>query len=120
MPSRRAAQRVVVRWPIRIRQGGCLIEGRVQNASATGILFTSELRFRVGESVAVDVVVSPLAFFRCSLLIVRDQGRSWLDYSYGARFLHLDPVDREILIKALETTGPLQQTAPINFAGPFG
>jgi c-di-GMP-binding flagellar brake protein YcgR len=102
MPNKRSAPRLNAWWPVRIKQGRKTIEARTLNASNTGLLLLSPVRYRTGTKLEADIATSAMAFFRCTIYIVREKLRMNGQWLYGARFMNISPIDREILIRSLQ------------------
>ncbi len=102
MPNKWSAPRYSSVWVVRIRQRSGQIDGRVINISRTGLLFVSDRRFRIGDRLELDICTSPFAFFRCTAQVVRERSGSYSHWAYGARFLALMPVDRDILVQGIK------------------
>src|SRR5438132_1619844 len=105
MANKRSAERQSAWWPIRIKHGRGVVEGRTLDVSNTGILFLSPIRYKPGVKLEIDIATSPMAFFRCTVYVVREKLRLKGQWAYGARFVNMTPMDRDIMVKSLALLG---------------
>jgi len=73
MANKRSALRQNAWWPMRIKHGRGIIEARTLDVSNTGLLFLSPMRYRAGTKLEIDIATSPMAFFRCTVYVVREK-----------------------------------------------
>ena len=94
----RRSDRVSAGWRVLVpRNGGQTAEGRISDVSATGLLFTAPIQYRKGEKISLDIITSPKNFVRSRIVILREDGRQNGVYSYGAKFINMSNLDRNLL-----------------------
>src|SRR2546423_14726595 len=105
--SKRIPERIYVEWNATFRPRGATTKpASTIDISKSGVLFSSESRLRVGELVQMDVITSPNSFFRSMARVERFAYRNGRRSVYGARFVDMTSVDREILNLGIRKTKP--------------
>lgn len=103
----RRNERVSAGWRVLVTLPGLQsAEGRIFDVSAGGLQFTAPFQYRRGEKISIDIITAPKHFVRTRILILREGGKNGNSWTYGAKFLDMTKLDRNLLDCGIEELEP--------------
>ncbi len=100
--DRRADERIPAQWQVTHRRpGGKLAVAVTSNVCCNGVCFATNIRYKTGEQIEMDVSVGRMKFFRCTAAISRAERSPGGLWEYGVEFQRMSRQDMAILVDAL-------------------